>query len=120
MFVSTIGGMATMQILEDSTRISGESRGKKSIAVKQSVIPDDGPDEFSVSEFMKFVDGASKQEAEAAFAALTPEQQEAVFGEVNDIDTLLYLMPPIFQELIERAMLSLFQMQIMQELMKDF
>jgi hypothetical protein len=121
MLVSMISDMATRHIAEEGGRMSGDSKGNKSSnnVVKNSVIPDDGQDTFSADDFLASVEGMSKEEAEAAFAGLTSDQQEEVMSQVDDINVAIKLLPPEFQEAIESAMMSLFQMPILQELLKD-
>lgn len=118
MLVSMVSDIATKQMSEEASRMSAESRGNKSGIVNNSVIPDDSVEVFSVDDFLSSVGGASKEDAEAAFAGLTSEQQEAVLEQVTGIDTLINLLPAEFQEAIESAMMSLFQMPILQQLMK--
>lgn len=115
MLVSMINDISTRQISEEASRMSAESRGNKGGAVNDSVIPGD----FSADDFLESVEGMSKEKAEAAFAALTPDQQEEVMNQVNDINVAIKLLPVEFQEAIESAMMSLFQMPILQELMKN-
>lgn len=119
MLVSMINEMATKQMSEEANRMAGESRGNKSNSVMDSEIPDDGSVTFNADQFLRSVEKMSKSQAEAAFADLTTAQQEEVLAEVNDIDLLIKLLPAEFQKAIESAMMSLFQMPILQELMKN-
>ncbi len=118
MLVQMIGDMVTKQISDEASRMSGESRGNKSNAVKNSVIPDDEPDVFSAENFLNSVEEMSQEEARDAFADLTSDQQKEVMSLVKDIDLAIKLLPEEFQTAIESSMMSLFQMPILQELMK--